>query len=200
MLVQNRMSARVISVAATQPLARARQLLDRHRIRQLPVVEGGRLVGIVTDRDLRSAPASATEVADVMSRKLFVIAPTASVDEAARLLRHHRVGALPVVDGGRLRGILSASDILDTYIDVSGVAEATYRIALSDARGKRAEQRVRQIVEHARGTIKWLHPDSRRAGRLHLRLQGRSIDDIVTALEAGGFTVDAVVAPARSRG
>ena len=57
------------------------------------------MVGIVTDRDLRSAPASATEVADVMSRKLFVIAPTASVDEAARLLRHHRVGALPVVDG-----------------------------------------------------------------------------------------------------
>ncbi len=199
MLVRNRMSPNVITVEADYTIAEARTLLHRHRIRQLPVVRRERLVGIVTDRDLRSAPASAETVAEVMTTKPAVTSPGAAVDEAARQLRQRKFGALPVVEGGKLVGILTASDVLDAFVDLSGVGEATYRIVLSGAKGKQAQQQVRQTVGSTRGELKWIHPDSRDASKLHLRLKARRIEDIVTALEAAGFEVDALVAPAGSR-
>jgi acetoin utilization protein AcuB len=199
MLVRNRMSSKVITVEPGQPIAQARALLHRHRIRQLPVLRKERLVGIITDRDLRGAATSAETVADVMTAKPMVIDPNASVDEAARQLRARKFGALPVVDGNKLVGILTASDILDAFVDLSGVGEATYRIMISGAKGRQAQQQVRQAITNTHGELKWLHPDSRDPSKLHLRLKARHIDDVVTAIEAVGFEVDALVAPSGSR-
>ena len=199
MLVRNRMSSRVITVEPQQSLTEARSLLHRHNIRQLPVLRNGRLVGIITDRDLRGAGGKDATVADLMTPKPIVIGPNASVDEAARALTAHKIGALPVVDGGKLVGILASSDILDAFVDLSGVGEATYRIVLSGAKGKQAERQVREVVTQKHGELKWLHPDARHASKLHLRLKSRRVDDIVTALEAAGFNVDALVAPSGSR-
>jgi acetoin utilization protein AcuB len=199
MLVRNRMSSKVITIEPEQSLADARSLLHRHRIRQLPVLRKGRLVGIITDRDLRGAGAKAATVGELMTPKPMVIGTSASVDEAARLLTAHKVGSLPVVEGGKLVGILTSSDILDAFVDLSGVGESTYRIVISGAKGKLAERRVREVVTAQRAELKWLHPDTRHPDRLHVRLKARRVDDVVTALEAAGFTVDALVAPAGSR-
>ena len=199
MLVRNRMSSRVITVEPQVSLSAARALLHRHRIRQLPVLRKGHLVGIITDRDLRGTSAADATVADRMTPKPMVIGSNASVDEAARLLTAHKIGALPVVDGGKLVGILASSDILDAFVDLSGVGEATYRIVISGASGKLAERRVREVVAAQHGELKWLHPDTRERSKLHLRLKARRVDDVVTALEAAGFNVDALVAPSRSR-
>ena len=200
MLVANRMSARVVTVEPQQSLEEARTLMLKHKIRQLPVMKQKRLVGIVSDRDLRSAPTTAKMVGEIMTPKPLVIAATASVDEAARVIRQHRVGALPVLEGSRLVGILSATDVLDAFIDLSGVGEHTYRLALSNVKGRQAHQKVRQIVvDRGRAELKWLHPDTKDPARLHLRLKARRVDEVVTALEAAGFDVDAVIAPAKSR-
>ena len=199
MLVRNRMSRKVFTVAPDASIEAARALLQRHRVRQLPVVRKERLVGIVTDRDLRGAGAKEQQVADVMTAKPLVVAPTASVDEAARLLRGRKIGALPVVDKNKLVGILTASDVLDAFVDISGVGEATYRITVSGVRGKQAARQVRQLVDQCRLDLKWLHPDSRDASILHLRLKGNRVDDFTTAVEAAGFNVDSVVAPSTSR-
>jgi acetoin utilization protein AcuB len=199
MLVRNRMSPKVITVEPQQSLTEARSLLHRHSIRQLPVLRNGRLVGIITDRDLRGAGNKDATVAELMTPKPIVIGPNASVDEAARTLTAHKIGALPVVDGGKLVGILASADILDAFVDLSGVGEATYRIVLSGAKGKQAERQVRELVVQKHGELKWLHPDTRHPNKLHLRLKSRRVDDIVTALEAAGFNVDVVVAPAPSR-
>lgn len=200
MLVANRMSSRVVTVEPQHSLEDARALLQKHKIRQLPVVKQKKLVGIITDRDLRSAPTTAKNVGEIMTPKPLVIGPTAAVDEAARVIRQHRIGALPVVDGPRLIGILSATDVLDAFIDLSGVGENTYRLAISGVKGRQAQQRVRQIVvDHVRAELKWIHPDTKNSARLHLRLKARRIEDVVTALEAAGFDVEAIVAPARSR-
>lgn len=198
MLVRNRMSSKVITIEPEQSLADARALLHQHHIRQLPVVRRGRLVGIITDRDLRGAGAKAATVAELMTPKAMVIAPSAAVDEAARVLTAHKIGAVPVVDGGKLVGILTSSDILDAFVDLSGVGEATYRIVISGAQGRLAERRVREVVSAQRGELKWLHPDTRDRSKLHVRLKTRRIDDVVTALEAAGFNVDTVVSPAGS--
>ena len=194
MLVRNRMSSKVITVEPQQPVADARALLRRHRIHHLPVLGKQRLVGIVTDRDLRSAPATASTVATVMTPKPVCIAPDAFVDEAAHLLRHHRIGGLPVVENGKLVGMLTASDVLDAFIDVSGVGQPTYQLVLSNAKGRHAEEEVRAIMQKGRAELKWLQRDTRDASRLHLRVRVRDIDSTAYGLEAAGFAVDAVIA------
>jgi acetoin utilization protein AcuB len=135
------MKRAVISVKPEDSVLRARELLERHRINQLPVLLDGTLVGIVTDRDLRDASPSVFEaphrrparargadpaaipVEDVMTRTLVTLAPEAFVIDAARLMRRHRIGAIPIVDDGRVAGILTRSDILDAFIEL--VAAAT---------------------------------------------------------------------------
>ncbi len=198
MLVRDHMAQKVVVTKPERSVAEARTLLKRHRIRQLPVMRKERLIGIVTDRDLRSARQAVRTVGEVMTAKPFVISPDASVDEAARLLRTYKIGALPVVEGNALRGILTATDVLDAFVDLSGVAEPTYRIVLAAKGVPQPESRIRRVVEHCRGELKWLHRDERkRPPKFHLRLRARRLDDVVTELEATGFEVAAVVAPSR---
>ena len=198
MVVRDYMSAKVITVVRQCPIADARALLSQHRIRQIPVVDKGRLVGIITDRDLRSAPAAAQTVSEVMAAKPTVIGPDTPIDEAARLLRKLKVGALPVVDGKRLAGIITTADVLDAFVQFCGVTEPTYLLMLAGSDVPEARWRVRRIIDQKRGDLKWIYRD-RRSGKVHLRLKAKNIDDIVSALEAHGFDVSTVLSPARQR-
>jgi acetoin utilization protein AcuB len=125
----------VVTVKPLDSVRHARELLERHRINQLPVVVDGRVVGMVTDRDLRDAFPSVFEsarrsrrhpeldpdrvpVRDVMAARVVTLPADASVVEAAALLRRERIGAAPIVDADeRLRGILSRSDLLVALIE-----------------------------------------------------------------------------------
>jgi acetoin utilization protein AcuB len=129
----------VITVKPHDSARHAREVMEQHRINQLPVVVDDRLVGILTDRDLRDAFPSVFEsaepfarrtrrsgadpaaipVEDVMTPTVLTLAPAASLADAARLMRRERIGAIPIVDRGRLVGILSRSDVLDAFVDVS---------------------------------------------------------------------------------
>lgn len=192
------MSKRLVTVDPADSVADAQALLEKHGIHHLPVVKEQRLVGIVTDRDVRSAPAKTKSVADIMTPKPLVIAPDTFVDEAARRLRRHRIGALPVVENGRLIGILSSADVLDAFVDLSGVGEATTQMVIADAKGSKAPEQVREAVRKARGEIKWIHRDDKDPSRLLVRLKGPRVDDIECALEAAGFTIDAIIASSRT--
>lgn len=196
MLVCDRMSRRVTAVPPHCSTGEASALLDAEQIHHLPVSAKGRLVGIVTDRDLRGAPAGANTVSDVMRDKPVTVPPHASVDEAARLMYHHGIGALPVVDHGQLVGILTRTDILSAFIDLSGVAEPSYRLILGLTEEKGAAAQIRRIVDRCHGEIKWLHVDTRkRPAQAHLRVSIRFIDNLAAALEGAGFEVTAIVAP-----
>jgi acetoin utilization protein AcuB len=93
MVVRDYMSSQVITIDPQCTIADARRLLRKHRIRQLPVVHKDRLVGIITDRDLRSTSAATKTVGEVMTAKPTVIRPMVPIDEAARVLRKLKVGA-----------------------------------------------------------------------------------------------------------
>jgi acetoin utilization protein AcuB len=194
MLVRDHMSREIVSVGPQQSVEEVRQLFKRRRIRQAPVQEKDRLIGIITDRDVRSARGATAKVANVMTAKPFIISPEASVDEAARMLRTYKIGALPVVAEKRLEGILTASDVLDAFVELSGVGEPTYRLVLIGKTSKQSESRLRRIIDHNHGELKWLHHDAKqRPPETHLRLRVRRIDDFVTELEAAGFDVARVV-------
>jgi acetoin utilization protein AcuB len=133
--VKDRMTRIVVTVKPHDSVRHARELLEQHRINQLPVVVDDRLAGIVTDRDLRdafpsvfdhrrntsraAADPAAIRVEDVMTREVLTIAPDAPLDEGARLMRSERIGALPVVEDRRLVGILTRSDVLDAFLTMS---------------------------------------------------------------------------------
>jgi acetoin utilization protein AcuB len=142
--IKDWMNSPVQTVKPRDTVAHARLLLERHRINQLPVMVDGALVGIVTDRDLRNATPSAAEqaVADlrrmpaigvdpnkiavesVMSEKVFALGPDDTVEDAVRVMRRERFGAIPVVEHKRVIGILTRSDVLDAFMCLSLGADA----------------------------------------------------------------------------
>lgn len=193
MTVRERMSRKPVVIAPQYAIDAALALLEKHRLRHLLVVRAARLVGIVSDRDLRAAPAHATTVGEVMTQKPRVVAPDVSVDEAARLMQTSKISALPVVEDGKLVGILTSNDVLGAFVDLSGVAEPSCRLVISGA-GASGVPRIREILARGRCEVRWLHVDGgRRRGQVHVRLRARNVNDVVTALEAAGFQVSAVV-------
>jgi acetoin utilization protein AcuB len=127
MLVRDLMTAKPITVDPETPMLEARQRMIEQRIRHLIVVEDDRVVGIVTDRDIRlNLPSPATSlsvweinfllakltVRGVMTASVLMVEPDRPLGEAARIMVEHKIGALPVVDGGRLVGIITESDFV----------------------------------------------------------------------------------------
>jgi acetoin utilization protein AcuB len=146
MTVAQWMKHPVVTAKPLDSLLHAREIMGEHRINQLPVMVDGHVVGIVTDRDLRDAFPSVFEsvpepthrwrarkadpgadpaaipVEDVMTQNVLTLSPQASVVEAVHVLRRERIGAIPIVDGGRMVGILTRSDLLDALATLAGRA------------------------------------------------------------------------------
>lgn len=133
------MNRDLVTVDKHASLRRARRILDQHRIRHLLVVDGKRLVGIVTDRDLRqAAPSSKSpltiserqefmdelKVLEVMSRKLITASSTTTIREAAKVMVSEKIGCLPVVDGNQLVGIVTQADLLEMLVRGEQATEA----------------------------------------------------------------------------
>lgn len=125
------MTKSVVTVKPQDTLRHARELMAKHRINQLPVVVNDKLVGIVTDRDIRDAYPSSLRlfrgrdidefgesytVEEVMTYNVIAISPQTSIREAAQRMRKQRFGALPVVEGNKLVGIITRSDLLDALL------------------------------------------------------------------------------------
>jgi acetoin utilization protein AcuB len=137
MRVRDIMTAHPITVDPETPMLEARQWMVQKRIRHLIVVENARVVGIVTDRDIRlNLPSPATSlsvwelnyllaqltVGGVMSATVLVVDPDRPVADAARIMMEHKIGALPVVDEGRLIGIVTESDFVRAMAGLVPVA------------------------------------------------------------------------------
>ena len=141
MFVSRSMASKVRTVNKKTPLLEAQMLMKRHRIRHLPVVDtDNTLVGMVTDRDIRSALPFALAkgeddaelreqyhhltVADAMTTDLLTISPNHTLQDAILLIEQKKVGAFPVVDDdNKLLGILSVRDLLRAFINVLGIGE-----------------------------------------------------------------------------
>lgn len=133
---EDRMTRQVHAVRPLDSIQHARELMVTHRLNQLPVLAEGHLVGIVTDRDLRDAfpsvfestprfpvqrPSANTDpkdirVEEVMTANVLTFRPQDSLIDAARLMRRERIGAVPIVDGKHVVGILTRSDVLDAFV------------------------------------------------------------------------------------
>ncbi len=132
-LVADIMTPNPVSVTPRNAIRTAINLMREGGYRRLPAVDRGRLVGIITDRDLRRAANSPfvvreqwydnfildhIEVGSCMTPNPLTIEPSATIVEAARMMRSHKIGGLPVVIDGQLTGIITETDLLDFLIEI----------------------------------------------------------------------------------
>jgi len=196
-----------LTATSDLPLPEARRLLNENHFRHLPVVDGqGQLVGMITDRDLRSAyPSSVlTEseriaayervekatVADIMSVDCVGLTPESTLDDALLLFDRKGVGALPVLEDGRVVGIFSSRDLLAAYKELFGVGEkGSVLLGIEDDGQKGLMTRIVTLLEeHAIPFTRLLRiQDIEHGNRIYLRLNTYKIASVVNLLREAGI-------------
>ena len=145
MLVGERMTHPVISVGPDVPVMDALDMLRREHIRRAPVIENGKLVGFVSENDLRNAsPGQATTlsvweinylvskitVRKVMTREVITTIEDTPIEEAARIMADHKVGGLPVLRDGKVVGIITETDIFKIMLEMLGARQKGVRVSV----------------------------------------------------------------------
>jgi acetoin utilization protein AcuB len=199
MLVQDIMTRAPLAIPPDKTLASTYRLMLERRLRHLPVLDGERLVGVVTDRDLRSATsalattpfAPGARVSDVMTRDVRTARPLDAIEEAARMMRELKIGCLPVVDEDKLVGIVTGMDLLDALLALTGVDKPSSRIdvELEDKAGELgrlatffAERRV-----NIHSILTWHAASS--VMRTVVRAESNQMRALAEGLRAAGFKV-----------
>jgi len=156
MLVGERMSHPVITIPVDMPVTEALAMFKRERLRRAPVVKDGKMVGIVSDKDLLNAsPSPATSlsiwemnyllnkisVADVMTKKVLTISEDTPIEEAARIMADSKVGGLPVMRDDHVVGIITETDLFKVFLELMGAREKGIRVTalLHDKPGQLAK-------------------------------------------------------------
>jgi CBS domain-containing protein len=111
MRIQDVMTSDIVTIAPQATIAQAREKLRAGRMHHLIVLEDKRILGVISDRDLANRNPE-TLVAEVMTRDVAVISPRATLRQAAGRMEGRRIGCLPVIDRGRLTGIVTSTDLL----------------------------------------------------------------------------------------
>lgn len=145
MYVKNRMTKDPYTIQADAPITEVIELMRIKNLKRIPVLDGERVVGILTDGDIQKvSPTKATAlsvfeinyllakttVRDAMTKKVVTISPEDILEEAAVLMRANRISSLPVVDGAKLVGIITESDIFDAFLDLLGARDIGTRLVI----------------------------------------------------------------------
>lgn len=208
MYVKTRMTTNPYTVSPDTSVVEAYELLRKHKIRRLPVLAKGKLIGIVTDRELqRVSPSTATslsifevnyllsktKVKDAMTKgPLVTVNENALLEEAAVLMRENKIGALPVVDeNNKLVGIITETNIFDAFTDLMGMRERGTRITVEaeDAPGRLSD--VAKIISSFGVNISRIavYSGSGSTSSIVIRINSLNTEEIEKALETNGYKI-----------
>ena len=205
MLVKDWMSPAPLTVSPETPVLEALHLLKARGFRRLPVVEGSKLIGIVTDKDLKDAtPSKATTlsvwelnyllakltVREVMATEVLSVNSLETLEDAALRMQERKLGGMPVLDNaGALVGILTITDVLGALIRVLGLKEGGVRVTLEvpdmpGALGVAVEAiKPSNILSVATAGLR----EGQR--RFVLRVNGEGLDGLADRLRAAGIAL-----------
>jgi acetoin utilization protein AcuB len=145
MYVRQFMTSQVFTVGPEESIADTMALMREKTIDKLPVIDKGKLIGFVTDGDLREvspSPATTlsifelnyliakTPIREIAVKKVVTCHPDTQIEEAALLMREKKISGLPVLDEGKLVGIITATDILDAFLDILGFRSPGQRVII----------------------------------------------------------------------
>jgi acetoin utilization protein AcuB len=199
MLVRDIMRRPAIAVSGDATLQDAYRTMQENGIRHLPVLDGGRLVGVITDRDLRLATSTLApsprsprgRVSEVMSVDPLTADAADPIEDVARTMRQRKIGCLPILEDGRLVGIITGLDLLDALLRMTGVDKPSGRleVRLPDRPGELA--RLTRILSDRGLNVHSIltHPESPGAIRVVLRVGSMEIRSLAEDLRRSEFDV-----------
>lgn len=168
MFVGERMSHPVIAIPPDTPIIDALNLMRREHIRRTPVVKEGKMVGIISDKDLLNAsPSQATslsiwemnyllskiKVKDVMTKEVLTVKEDTPIEEAARIMADNKIGGLPVMRNDHVVGVITETDLFKIFLELMGAREFGVRVTvlLPDKPGQLAN--LTQSITNMGGNI-----------------------------------------------
>jgi len=211
MLAQDYMTKSVVTAHPDDLVMDVHKMMQDEGVRHVPVVEKGDLVGIVSLNSLRdAAPSKATDLSvhevnfllskmvikDVMKKDVLTCGPDAHVQDVARIMQTRRIGAMPVVDGGKLKGMLTNDDMFRILMKILGMEGPGKRITMEMERG-RGELLV-DIVRSVKGRGKFIKSlvsiESPKPGRqtVLLHLDPSDMTEVLDDLKELGFDIQMV--------
>lgn len=209
MYIRDFMQTNVITVPSETLIIDAQKLMEENNVRRLPVVDGGKLVGIVTRTKLRDvAPSAATslsvwelnyllskiKVKEVMERKVFTMSPDATVEEAALIMAENKINAVPVVDkGAKVVGMITGTDLFRLLVDVLGVREPGARLHIVEPYDGKPAGRMAEILNRHDTKIlsvfTFTHPRTKRHDMV-MRISLEDASEIIKDFRANGYEVE----------
>lgn len=195
MQVSKIMSANPVTISPDKRVGQALKLMQKHNIRHLPVVKNDQMVGWITSRDLREVLlASMLEkitVEDVMLKSPLTATPDTQVEEAARLIYEHKIGGMPVLEGGRLVGVITMMDLVSAFLSMLGLLRTSSRLdVLLEDRPEALEEATRLIKEAGGGIINVaLGPAKEGKRSYYFRITKCDLTPIIDALKQHGYQV-----------
>lgn len=146
MNVEKRMSRQVVTVQPDIQITKARSLMAQEKIQQMPVVKNGKLVGLISERDiLKAYPSSVTtlnvweiasllekiKVKDIMVKNVLTVQEKTPIEQAARIMVDNKIGSLPVMRGDDVVGIITESDLFNVMLEMLGGRRPGVRFSVS---------------------------------------------------------------------
>lgn len=210
MYVKDYMTRELITISPETTVTEAQDLLREHDINRLPVLEGGKLVGIVT-KDIinRNLPSNATSLskneinyllektsaADIMAKKMFTVDPDTLLDQAASTMAENNLGVLVVLEDNNLVGLITDKDIFKAFIDISGSNEpgTTVVVELSQDREGVIEEIGDALVESENNlTHMTVYYHIENAIRIVISVNTDKVDALVQSIEKRGYEVKSI--------
>ena len=194
MFVRQRMTHNPVTVASKALLSTAREKMTAGKFRHVPVVQDGVLVGILTDRDLRQyvGVEERTRIEAAMTETPLTVAPTLTVEEATQLMLKHQISGLPVIESGQLVGIITTSDILNAFLELTGAtSESSLRVNISAKAGTTLID-VAHVLTQAGGEVLGVgtYGDPTENQRIFfVRVRDLDAPAVSTVLRQNGYTV-----------
>jgi len=208
MFVRDIMTTNVITVSPDTLMVEAGRIMEFHNIQRLPVVEKGKLVGIITrNRLLRYYPSQATslshwelnyllakiKVKDIMRKELVTVPPDITVEQAIAIAQKNRVGSLLVVEDGKLVGIVTTNDFFYRILNpLMGIGEEGDRIIIYGGGSLAVARKVMEIVEQKGFKVKSFCtlPSEGEVFDLVLQFEEKDVSELIKNLKDNGFSVD----------
>lgn len=210
MLVMDYMKRSLITASKETTVSEALETLKKNKIRQLPVVSGDRLIGLVTEKQLLAvSPSPATSlgpfekkffldkilVSDVMVKFPLTVSPDTTIEEAALYLREHKVGSVPVVEGEVLVGIITVTDIFDAMTRLFGYGKPGIRILIESEDRVGLLTEVTRIIKEfdfpVKAIIYYVKDDSK--VKMKMRLDTVDAGPVVKAMKNRGLKVSRII-------
>ncbi len=205
MFVCDYMKKSLLTASKETPVSTALEILQKHQIRQLPVVDGEKLAGLVTEKQLLKVSPSPSaslgafernyflakmKVSEVMVKFPLTVTPDMTIEEAALYMREHKIGSAPVVVGEELVGIITVTDVLDALIKYFGYGKPGPRLIIESKNRAGLIAEITQLLQDlsvpVKGAIYFFEGDE---ARLKLRLEISDISPLLAALESRGLKV-----------